>query len=162
PDGKHSLVLQATDAGGNTTTRTVGFDLLTHIGAPTLALAPADQASTATATDSSEITLVGQADQGDRVSLVSTGATTIANNEGAFQFVNVPLTVGDNPLQVQASDLANNTSDFSLTVQRSAPSGLTNPVLQWNQLALNAIALDADAPTVASRALAMESLAVYD
>ena len=94
--------------------------------------------------------------------LAATGATTIANTTGAFQFSNVPLAVGANPLQVQAIDPADNTSDGALGVQRAVASGGSDPVLQWNQLTLQAIATDADAPTVASRALAMESLAVYD
>jgi hypothetical protein len=38
----------------------------------------------------------------------------------------------------------------------------TDPVLRWDQATLKAIATDASTPPFASRALAMESLAVYD
>ena len=162
PDGDNSLVLLATDAAGNAASQTIDFRLLTQIAVPMLALASADQTTNATTTDASAITLVGQAGPGDTVLLVSTGATTVANTAGTFQFDNIPLSVGDNQIEVQASDLANNTSGDTLTVQATAPSGGTDPVLQWDQITLQAITTDADAPTVASRALAMESLAVYD
>src|SRR5262249_42109803 len=49
-----------------------------------------------------------------------------------------------------------------LTVQRVASTGGTDPVLQWNQNALTAIARDASDPPTASRALAMVQSAVFD
>ena len=94
--------------------------------------------------------------------MITTGATTVANTTGSFQFSNVPVAVGNNPLQIQATDLANNSATASMTVQRATSAGGTDPVLLWNQITLGAIATDADAPTVASRALAIESLSVYD
>jgi hypothetical protein len=114
-------------------------------------------------TQSSIVTLIGQTTAGDTVTLESTGQTTIANTAGSFEFDNVSLTLGSNPFTVQAANGVGGTSSFSVTVQLEPPSGGgTNLVLQWNQTALQAIATDASAPTTASRALAMESLAVYD
>ena len=131
---------------------------------PVFDLAAADQAGTASqpATDASLVSLVGQTGPGDTVLLVTTGATTLASNSGAFRFDDVPISMGANTLTVQATNSSGNSSDYTLTVEGQAPASVPDPVLQWNQIALQAIALDADSPTVASRALVMESLAVYD
>ena len=160
-DGTHSLVLTATDAAHNIATETVMFTLLTHLAAPSLAVAPSDQTTNATTTDASAVTLVGQTGAGNTVLLPATGAVTIADTSGAFRFTGVPVANGANPIDAQAIDAADNTSTGTLDVQLVAPTG-ADPVLTWNQLTLQAIATDADAPTVASRALAMESLSVYD
>ena len=164
-DGKHSLVLSATDANNQTATVSVAFTLeTTPPPSPVFNLAASDQVGTPTNPEaqSGSVTLVGQTGPGDTVTLTATGETTLANTTGAFQLTNVPLVQGANPLTVTATDLAGNTSSASLTVQGLAPTGAPDPVIEWNQTTLNAIATDADAPTVASRALAMESLAVYD
>jgi hypothetical protein len=88
---------------------------------------------------------------------------TVSDNTGRFQFDNVKLAPGQNTITVQATDNAGNTSKFTLTVQRNAPTS-TQPdsVLEWNQITLQAIQSAADDPVVASRVLALESLAVFD
>ncbi len=163
-DGEHTVAITATDTAGNVSTSDINFTLETTPPSLAFNLAPADQTGTAAqpATNASQVTLTGQTGAGDTVVLLSTGATTVANTSGAFQFINVALSLGGNPLTMQATDAAGNTSSDTLNVQRAAATGGTDSVLQWNQLTLQAIATDADAPTVASRALAMESLAVYD
>jgi hypothetical protein len=164
PDGHHTIVVTATDAVGSISTSTVSLTLETSTPTPVFQLAAADQTGTAgqLQTNGAEVTLVGQAEAGDTVRLLSTGATTIASISGQFRFADVNLSVGSNALTVQATDIAGNTSSATQTITRSPSSAAVDPVLQWDQLTLNAITLDADAPTVASRALAMESLAVYD
>ena len=163
PNGMHTLHLDAVDTAGNSTEVDVAFTLqTTPPPSPVFGLSAADQTSTPDQTQSGRVTLVGQTGPGDTVTLVSTGETTIANTSGAFQLTNVALALGANPLTVQATDFAGNSSSYSLTIDRVAPSSTPDPVIQWNQTTLNAIALDADPPTVASRSLAMESLAVYD
>jgi hypothetical protein len=74
----------------------------------------------------------------------------------------VNLALGDNPFSVQATDSFGQTSKFSLSIDRLAQSGSANAALVWNQLALSAIKNDASTPEFASRALGMESLAVFD
>ncbi|MGH7135811.1 MAG: Ig-like domain-containing protein, partial [Pirellulales bacterium] len=91
------------------------------------------------------------------------GLTALASNSGAFEFPNVPLTPGENALTAQASDAAGNTATFPLTVDYTPPTGnQTDPVIAWNQTALDAIRQDATDPNMASRGLAMVQSAVLD
>jgi hypothetical protein len=174
-DGTHTAQINLTGAfvsagfhlaadGGNGTSVTYSAPQTMPPPAPVFDLAAGDQtgAPSQHQTQSGRVTLVGQTGPGDTVTLLSTGETTVASNTGAFQLTNVALALGANPLTVQASDAAGQTSSYSLTVQRQPATGGPDPVIQWNQITLKAIALDADPPTVASRSLAMESLAVFD
>jgi hypothetical protein len=164
-NGPHVVTISATDSADNAATANVAFTL--QAGSPpplAFDLAASDQTGSAGAhqTQSGLVSLVGRTGANDTVKLLSTGATTVASNTGTFQLANVALTLGTNSLAVQAADAFGNTSKASETITRLAAPPTPDPVLQWNQITLNAITLDADAPTVASRALAMESLAVYD
>ncbi len=161
-EGAHTLHLVAKDAAGNARTRDVSFTLDTIAPAePSFDLAPTDQFGNPAnhRTQSAQVTLVGAAEAGATLALAS-GGTTIASNLGEFQLANVELSLGGNTLTVTASDTAGNTSIHTLSVERLIAVGATNSVIAWNRITLDAIALDASAPTVASRALAMESLAV--
>jgi hypothetical protein len=160
-DGHHSLVLQATDTAGNVTSETVGFTLETTLGVPTLALASADQTTSATTTDASSITLLGTTTPEAIVTLISTGATATSGQTGLFQFPDVPVSTGSNAFAVQVTDLAGNTSNASLNVVQ-ANTGGTDPVIEWDTITNQAITTDASPPTVATRALAIESLSVYN
>jgi hypothetical protein len=163
PDGSYNVTADVIGTAAPEASRTLTVHE-TAPAAPVFDLSKTDQVGTAGShqTQSQTVTLVGQTDPGDTITLESTGQKTIANTAGTFQFTNVSLTSGNNPFTVQATDFAGNTSTYSVTIQLQAATSTTNPVLQWNQTTLQAIATDADAPTVASRALAMESLAVYD
>jgi hypothetical protein len=57
--------------------------------------------------------------------------------------------------------VANNTSGPSLNVIPSSASG-ADPVIEWDEITREAIAANASSPTVAARALAIESIAVYN
>ncbi|HLJ65403.1 MAG TPA: vanadium-dependent haloperoxidase, partial [Stellaceae bacterium] len=88
---------------------------------------------------------------------------TISDNKGQFEFTNVQLAPGMNKLTAAASDSLGNTRSFTLPlnyVPQTRPQG--DVVLQWDQIALNAIVATASDTVTASRALAMESLAVLD
>jgi hypothetical protein len=166
PDGTYKVTADVTDQYGNAAieaTRTLTVHE-TPPPAPTFDLSKADQTGPAGSheTPSAVVTLVGQTGAGDTVLLTSTGQTTIANTSGAFQFTNVNLAQGANALTVQATDAAGNTSTYSLTIDRLAPTGTADAAVQWNQIALQAIETNASDPNFASRALAMESLAVFD
>ncbi len=160
-DGAHSLVLQTTDTAGNVTTRTVNFTLETQLGVPTLALAASDQTVNATTTGGSAITLLGTTTPGAIATLTNTGAIATAGATGLFQFTNVPVAPGGSSISVQVTDLAGNSNNGSLNVAQAA-SGGTDPVLEWDAATRHAITVDASPPTVASRALAIESLSVYN
>ena len=113
-------------------------------------------------TQSAQATLVGSTQAGDKVTLLNTHQATVANTAGAFQFGNVALQEGVNNLAVQITDAAGNTSQFALSVTRIAASATGNAAIQWNQVILNAIETDASTPEYASRALAIESIAVMN
>jgi hypothetical protein len=117
-------------------------------------------------TSAGNVTLVGHTDPGETVTLEKGGATVataLASNTGTFQFAGVPLALGANPLTARVEDVAGNVRTFDLTLTRVAPDPNRQDVtLRWEQATLDAIRLDATAPPVASRALAMVSTAVFD
>ena len=165
PDGTHTLYLIATYQTGASAVANVSFTLDTK--APTLPsfdLAATDQLGTQgnPLTQSAQATLVGSTQAGDKVTLLNTSQATVANTAGAFQFGNVALQEGVNNLAVQITDAAGNTSTFGLSVTRIAASSSGNAAIQWNQVILNAIETDASTPEYASRALAIESIAVMN
>ena len=134
---------------------------------PQFDLAPADQSGAPGShqAHAATVTLVGHTGVNDTVALMSgdtTLATTTSSNTGAFQFANVSLVQGDNALTTKSSDSSGQSSTFSLSIDRLPPSGSINAALSWNQATLAAIKQDASTPEFASRALAMESLAVFD
>ncbi|WP_420382221.1 Ig-like domain-containing protein [Novosphingobium sp.] len=161
-DGQHVLHLIAKDGAGNTTQLDFSFTLLSAApAAPVFDLAATDKiGSTGHQTSSANAGITGTAVAGSTVTLGS--LTTIASNSGTFQFSSVPLTTGDNVLTVKVIDPAGNTSSASLTVTRVAPTSTTNQSLDWNKITLQAVQNDGSAPEIASRTLAMESIAVYD
>jgi len=65
-------------------------------------------------------------------------------------------------LDVTASATDTASGNTASTTQVMHVARPPDAAVLWNETTLNAIATDADPPTVASRALAMESLAVYD
>ncbi|MCB1526942.1 MAG: VCBS domain-containing protein, partial [Hyphomicrobiaceae bacterium] len=107
------------------------------------------------------ITLIGQSDAGSVVQLVGTPQSTIVANDGTFSLGGIKLATGTNPLTLRAVDVAGNATELTLVVERDAVE-LHDPVLEWNQIALDAIRADASTPTFASRGLAMQSIAIFD
>jgi hypothetical protein len=164
-DGQHTLHLAAVDRAGNTSNFDLTFTLNTKTPeAPKFGLAPADVDSTLDKhhTDAATVTLVGTTDPGVTVTLASLGLSTVSDDRGHFELTNVNLAVGRNELTLQATDLAGNTSDFTRTLTREAQLPQGDAVLQWDQITLNAIQQAGLDPVMASRALAMESIAVLD
>ncbi len=163
-DGKHDVVLQATDVAGNVTSDTIQFTLKTIPPAqPTFALAATDQENgAALSTTNAQVTLTGQTEANVSLEIVQTGATAQSTNTGAFQFPGVSLALGDNALTVMATDAAGNTSQYQVTIHRDPATGGVDQVIYWNEVQLQAIENDASTPEVASRGLAMVSAAVYD
>jgi hypothetical protein len=113
-------------------------------------------------TNDARVTLIGQTDPNVTVVLVSTAATTASSNKGVFQFQDVALAPGNNTLTVRATNATGQSTDFTLTIQRTSESSQPNEVIVWNQVLLNAILTDDSTPPVASRAMAMVQMAVFD
>ncbi|MBX3670121.1 MAG: choice-of-anchor D domain-containing protein [Rhodocyclaceae bacterium] len=161
-DGAHVLHLVAGDAAGNQTSIDISFTLdRSAPGVPSAELAATDQFGDPLTTQSNTATLVGQTEAGARLSL-SSGATTLASNNGSFQFANVALALGSNLFTVTSTDAAGNSNSASLSIERVAQAAAENAVLSWNRHTLDAITADGSAPPFASRTLAMQSLAVLD
>ncbi|TAY63473.1 Ig-like domain-containing protein, partial [Rhizobium ruizarguesonis] len=165
-DGPKGVLVRQTNTAGQTSANgNLNFTLdTTPATTPTFGLAATDQFGDPAnhQSTSNHVNLVGQSEAGVSLTLLQSGDTTIANSGGGFQFANVALAPGLNALSVQATDVAGNTSTGSLTVEQVAQAGGTNAVLDWNRIMLDTIRLDASTPPVASRGLAMESLAVSD
>lgn len=128
--------------------------------APAFQLSAGSNIVTGQTTDAAKVTLVGQTSPLVTVALLETGAITIANQDGRFFFVDVPLVSGHNTLTVRATQAANSV-DYQRVVQRVAGM-IADPVLAWNQEMLTAIKNAALAPPAASRIMAITSAAVMD
>ncbi|ANL30128.1 phosphatidic acid phosphatase protein (plasmid) [Rhizobium phaseoli] len=165
-DGPKGVLVRQTNTAGQTSANgNLNFTLdTTPATTPTFGLAASDQFGDPAnhQSTSNHVTLVGQTEAGVSLTLLQSGDTTIANSGGGFQFASVALAPGLNALSIQATDLAGNNSTGSLTVEQIAQAGGSNAVLAWNRIMLDAIRSDASTPPVASRGLAMESIAVSD
>ncbi|WSH29993.1 Ig-like domain-containing protein (plasmid) [Rhizobium beringeri] len=165
-DGPKGVLVRQTNTAGQTSANgNLNFTLdTTPATTPTFGLAATDQFGDPAnhQSTSNHVTLVGQTEAGVSLTLLQSGDTTIANSGGGFQFASVALAPGLNALSIQATDLAGNNSTGLLTVDQVAQAGGANAVLEWNRIMLDAIRSDASTPPVASRGLAMESIAVSD
>ncbi|MCE9591652.1 MAG: hypothetical protein K8S99_14140, partial [Planctomycetes bacterium] len=168
-DGIHTLKLRAQDGGGSfSDVLSLAFTLdTTAPSTPTLDLSLTSDSDTIgdQQTSAGKVTLAGTTEPGAKVQLLS-GATVItsvtASGSGAFQIPGVSLTLGANAFTIKTSDLADNSTTFDRTLTRTVGSGATDVVITWDTQLLNAIAQTASYPTYASRAMAIESIAVYD
>ncbi|MGE0642375.1 MAG: Ig-like domain-containing protein [Nitrospira sp.] len=161
-DGAHTLHLRASDAQGNVTTLDRTFTLDRQVpGLTGLGLSAGSDTGTVgdLITSASRVVITGLTQVGATVTFGTT--TVVASGTGAFQIPDVALASGANTLSLTATDLAGNSSQMSLTVTRTGVA-TSDVALTWNQLALDAIRLSVSDPPIASRILAMVSLAQYD
>ena len=168
-DGPHVVHLRGTDLAGNVSSFfdvTFTLDSLAPSAAFDLSIASDTGTVGDLSTSAGSVTLVGRTDPGSTVTLSKSGvtiATALASGSGNFQFANVSLALGGNGFTAHAMDPAGNVGDFSLVLTRVSPDpNQQDVVLRWNEAALNAIRLDASAPPVATRALAMVGTAIFD
>lgn len=164
-DGPHTLHLQAMDDAGNlSTVFDVPFTLDATPPAPTLDLAVTSDTGPLGdhQTQASRVTLVGATEPLSTLTLQPLGLVTEASGQGTFHLPGIELTLGPNPLTLQATDRAGNTGASPQTITRIEGPQEGDVVLHWNQVLLEAIRLDASPPTRASRALAMVHAAIYD
>lgn len=169
--GPYSFSAFASDAAGNAGATSAPFALTIEDAAPaevSLALSASDEASAPgdDTTTGSVVTLVGATEAGATVTLGSgpQAMTTIADTQGLFRFDDVALSLGENAFTVAAS-LAGQTiatQTVTLTREAAAANAPDNAAVNWIRIALGLVAEESSGPTYASRALAMESLAVYN
>jgi hypothetical protein len=165
-DGRRHVQATAEDVAGNISPPSgiTAISIDTTIPTPTLllssgSLSPSGDPQT---TSSARVKVIGQSEPNATVTLMETGATSLVTGAGAFQFPNVPLSVGENPLSLQAVDAAGNSSQVTQVITRLTDAAEQDEVLIWSQAALDAIRNDASTPPYASRTLAMVSVAMYD
>ncbi|MCA9162193.1 MAG: hypothetical protein KDA62_04410, partial [Planctomycetales bacterium] len=166
PDGAYTIQASVRDVAGNTR-QAPPLSLVIDTAAPTLATLDLAETSDSGArgdkrTGAARVTLVGQTEPNLAVTVAGAAQTVRADGDGLFRVPNVALQVGDNQFEAQAMDLAGNSSSLISTVTRAAEATMIDPVLRWNQAALEAIRSDATAPPVATRGLAMMAIAMLD
>jgi membrane-associated phospholipid phosphatase len=162
-DGSHVLHLQATDNQGNLSTiADLKFTLDTQVPTITsfnLSLGSDTGAPGDNITSAVIVSLTGASEAGAMLNLGTTDV--LVGGGGIFQIPNVTLNPGPNTITITSNDAAGNSDQKSLTVTRQGQV-TADVALQWNQLALEAIRLTVTDPPIASRALAMVSIAQYD
>jgi membrane-associated phospholipid phosphatase len=85
--------------------------------------------------------------------------TAIADATGTATFAGVALAFGANQFTVQTIDANGEIATSNTTITRTNPEDV---ILNWNQIAMNAISIDRTAPPAAARILAMVHTAMYD
>ena len=161
-DGAHTLHLRVTDARGNFSTldRTFTVDrsipVITSFG---LSAGSDTGIQGDNITGAAQVLFTGSSEAAAALTL--NGTAILAGAGGVFQIPDVALTTGDNSFTLFAQDLAGNSAQQALTVTRQG-SVTADVALQWNQQALDAVRLTVTDPPVATRILAMVSLAQYD
>ncbi|MEB3167619.1 MAG: hypothetical protein VKK97_02700, partial [Synechococcaceae cyanobacterium] len=112
------------------------------------------------------MSLTGQGQGGVAVALRGTTLRAVIGGDGAFLLPEVALASGENTLMLDLLDGGGNTlisRELRLTLESpTGGSAAPDPVLAWNQVALEAIQRDAAIPATATRALAMQAIAVLD
>jgi RHS repeat-associated protein len=117
-EGAHTLKLQAIDQhGNNSSVFNLPFILDSQI-ALNVNLDPASDTGPVgdLITSLGTIALTGLTDPGATVQLVGSSITTTANNQGQYTLPGISLTLGANPLQVKAIDVAGNERVASITI----------------------------------------------
>jgi Bacterial Ig-like domain/Bacterial Ig domain/LVIVD repeat len=120
--GPHTIQAHLRDAVGNTATTSLSITVDTE--PPTL---PEFDLATGSDTDPpgdhqttlDVVTLSGQTAANMAVTLLQTGAATMADTAGMFSFAGVNLALGGNSFTVRATDPAGNSSDFTRIITRA-------------------------------------------
>ena len=163
-EGPHTLRVRAVDAAGNiSAVAERAFTIAAPPTAPVFDLASTSDtgAKGDRETAATRVLLTGMADPDIALTLLPSGATTVASHSGFFQFTGVELADGDNVLTVRATNAAGAGTEASITVRRAGTLG-TDVVLEWNLNLLEAVRRDASTPPVASRIMAIVQGAVLD
>jgi len=164
-DGTRQLNASLTDIAGNTrqVTRTITIDT-TAPAIPRFDLSASSDTGVVgdRTTRNSRVTILGTTEANSFVSLNGSVDSFRTAGDGNFTIPSVTLNVGTNNLQLSVSDLAGNTNNGSQSFTRVNEAATADPVLTWNQAIINAIQLDATTPPVATRGMAMMSIAMLD
>ncbi|WP_040409795.1 Ig-like domain-containing protein [Asticcacaulis sp. AC402] len=165
-EGDHAFTLTYRDSVGQSKTTQVTLDL--DQTAPTLgASGLAATSDTGTAGDlttgAMRVDVVGSGEALTTVRGEVGGATreALVNAAGNFKLADLALGEGANTILLTLSDAAGNSSQTTLVITQAAEGG-TDPVLYWHSILMQLIVREALTPGFATRAMATQSLAVYD
>ena len=122
-DGAYSFTATSFDVAGNASAASGNFRVVIDTAAPTSPVVQLDPVFDTGAvgdleTSSPHVSLVGSTEPDSRVTLTTTGAVVRADSQGSFRFEGVPLTLGSNTLNFDATDLAGNSSTGQLSIVR--------------------------------------------
>lgn len=165
PTGPHTLRLRASDEHGFAAPTEVSFTFDTS-GPPITRLDLSSASDSGQIgdqkTSAARVVIVGQTDPLVTLTLAETGAVALSSKTGLFQFPGVSLERGLHTFTVIAANSFGNPSQRQITLEGVSEAVGVDPVLRWNQTLLEAVRLDAATPLVASRALAMVHMAMFD
>jgi Ca2+-binding RTX toxin-like protein len=168
PDGSYGFTAIATRPGAPAASPSLPVRIIQVDGSapaePTASLATSSNTGILgdSITSVPRVTLVGTGEAGAILQIDGTDRRVLIGADGRFALHDLALSEGSNVLSVRVTDAAGNSTASALTLQRTTPDPGSDPVLAWNQTALQTIQADAAQPAFATRALAMESIAVLD
>ena len=163
-DGAHTLRLFSLDAAGNRSGLTDVTFMLDTKAPPirSLGFSAADSINElGTQTAAAVSQLKGMAEAGATIMIAGQASGSTASANGAFVLPGARLELGANVINLTATDAAGNQTTFTTTLVRAGQQQ-RDAVLAWNDMALAAIKLDVSDPVIATRVLAIQSVAVYD
>ena len=164
-DGLFRLEVVANDLAGNSSTKTsdIVIDTVVPPATPLQLSAASDSGVVGDKiTEYARVMFQGTAEPGTFARVAPSVMRSLAAANGSIFIPNVVLSEGSNPIVFEFTDIAGNRSTFSSVYQRTGQTTQRNPVLYWNEQAIESIRLDATIPAIATRNLAMMSIAVFD
>ncbi len=171
-DGAYELDISATDLLGQKGTTKLNFtlDTIAPTTKPTIGLDPTTDSGTIgdDRTNNSIVTLTGKANANTQLKISETNSqgtlqlgTVTSDANGNYQLTGVNLVNGINTFTIQASDLAGNIN-INTNTQDIRLIAKDDLIITWNQILLDAIVTDKTPPPIASRAMAIMQIAVFD
>ena len=114
-------------------------------------------------TRAQRVTLVGTSDPNAEVRLSGSAVSARSSHLGKFQMPGITLDHGGvTTIILSTSDQAGNIAESLSAFQHLTEVIIDDPVLQWNQVTLEAIRLDSTTPPEAARAMAMVHSSIFD
>lgn len=164
-EGTHQLTASLTDIAGNVRheTRTIKIDTTApEMGNFDLSASSDSGVAGDKTTRFSRVTLQGTTEENSFFSFVGSANAFRATGDGSLIIPGVALNVGNNNFVFNITDLAGNTNSGNQTFSVVNETASSDAVLTWNQAILDAIQRDATTPPIATRGMAMMSIAMLD
>jgi membrane-associated phospholipid phosphatase len=164
-DGVHTIRVRVTDASGNVS-QPVQLQFTLDTQSPSdnasFGVSPADALQGDPLRTSAAVTaFTGTVEPGAMVRLDAQDLQTLAGADGRFSLQGVSLNAGANSLALLVTDAAGNERTVTRTIAREAQAQ-PDQVLAWVRTGLEAVRREATDPPIATRIMAIESIAVYD